>query len=142
MIGLTSVTAPAEDVAIVLKPASVEAYLAALPPERRERFERLRAIVLGAVSEAVEVISYDMPAYRMGSRFVCSIGAFTKHDSLFPASQAVIDALGEDAAPYVKGRGTFQFPHSRELPAALIEQIVRIRLEETRAAIEASDARR
>jgi uncharacterized protein YdhG (YjbR/CyaY superfamily) len=125
-----------------LKPASVEAYLAALPPERRERFERLRAVVLGAVGEAVEVISYDMPAYRLGSRFVCSIGAFAKHDSLFPASQAVIDALGDEVAPYVKGRGTCQFPRNRELPAALIERIVRIRLEETRTAIETPGARR
>jgi uncharacterized protein YdhG (YjbR/CyaY superfamily) len=127
---------------MALKPATVEEYLAAVPPERREQFERLRAVVAGAVGDAVEVISYDMPSYRLGSKLVCSIGAFAKHDSLFPASQAVIDALGDEVAPYVKGRGTFQFPHKRELPVALIERIVRIRVEETRAAIEASGAGR
>jgi uncharacterized protein YdhG (YjbR/CyaY superfamily) len=123
---------------MTFKPASVEAYLSALSPERLERFEQLRAAVLGAVGEAVEVISYDMPAYKLGSKFVCSIGAFAKHDSLFPASQVVIDALGDEVAPYVKGRGTFQFPHSRELPVELIGRIVRIRVEETRASVEAA----
>lgn len=124
------------------KPASVEEYLAALSPERRERFELLRATVLASVGEAVEVISYDMPAYKVGPRFVCSIGAFKAHDSLFPASDVVVQRLGDEVAPYVKGRGTFQFPAKTELPVELIGRIVRLRCEEVADAVAAARAKR
>lgn len=120
------------------KPASVEEYLGILSPERRERFELLRATVLASVGDAVEVISYDMPAYKVGPRFVCSIGAFKQWDSLFPASDVVVERLGDEVAPYVKGRGTFQFPLKRELPVDLIGRIVRIRCEEVADAIAAA----
>jgi uncharacterized protein YdhG (YjbR/CyaY superfamily) len=123
------------------KPTTVEAYLASLSPERRARFELLRATVLASVGDAVEVISYDMPAYKVGPRFVCSIGAFKAHDSLFPASDVVIERLGDDVAPYVKGRGTFQFPAKAELPVELIGRIVRIRCEEVAAAISSAKER-
>lgn len=116
------------------KPASVEAYLASVPEDRRTRLEELRRTISAAAPDAVEVIAYDMPAYRLDGRFMCSFGAFRRHDSLFPASQAVIDALGEEVAPYVKGKGTLQFPANRPLPLDLIARIVVIRREETAAA--------
>jgi uncharacterized protein YdhG (YjbR/CyaY superfamily) len=125
---------------VTFKPASVEEYLASLEGDRRTRFEVLRAAVVAAAGEALEVISYDMPAYKIGSRFVCSIGAFKAHDSLFPASQVVIDRLGAEVDPYVKGRGTFQFPLKAELPLELIGRIVRIRREEVDEAAAAAAA--
>jgi uncharacterized protein YdhG (YjbR/CyaY superfamily) len=125
---------------MAFKPATVDEYLDALDPDRRARFESLRAIVLAAAGDAVEVISYDMPAYKVGSRFVCSIGAFKAHDSLFPASDVVVERLGDEVAQYVKGRGTFQFPLKAELPVDLIGRIVRIRREEVDGAASAAAA--
>jgi uncharacterized protein YdhG (YjbR/CyaY superfamily) len=119
---------------MAIRPATVEAYLAAIPDDRRSRFEELRRIVRAAAPDAEEAIAYDMPAYRLGGRFLCSIGAFKRHDSLFPASQVVISRLGDEVAPYVRGRGTFQFPAGRPLPEDLVDRIVRIRHEETVAA--------
>ena len=83
-----------------------------------------------------------MPAYRLGGRFVCSIGAFKHWDSLFPASALVEERLGDEVAPYVKGRGTFQFPLKAELPVDLVGRIVRIRYEETAAAEKAASERK
>ena len=112
-------------------PATVDEYLATIPGERRARFDALRRTVRDAAPDAEEVIAYDMPAYRLGGRFLCSIGCYLRHDSLFPASQEVIDRLGDEVAPYVKGRGTLRFPANQPLPLDLIERIVRIRHEET-----------
>jgi uncharacterized protein YdhG (YjbR/CyaY superfamily) len=116
------------------KPATVEAYVASAPEDRRAGLEALRRTVAEAAPDAVEVIAYDMPAYRLCGRFMCSFGAYRRHYSLFPASQVVIDTLGEEVAPYVKGRGTLQFPADRPLPLDLIARIVAIRHEETAAA--------
>lgn len=122
---------------MVPKPVTVDEYLATLSDDRRSRFEELRRTVRSAAPDAEEVIAYDMPAYRLGGRFMCSIGCYARHDSLFPASQVVIDRLGGEVSPYVKGRGTFRFPANQPLPLGLVERIVRIRHEET-AAVDAS----
>jgi uncharacterized protein YdhG (YjbR/CyaY superfamily) len=119
---------------IVAKPTSVEAYMAAAPEDRRVGLEDLRRVVTAAAPQAEECIAYDMPAYRLHGRFVVSFAAFKRHYSLFPASQVVIDTLGAEVAPHVKGRGTLQFPSSEPLPLDLIARIVRIRLAETEAA--------
>jgi uncharacterized protein YdhG (YjbR/CyaY superfamily) len=116
------------------RPATVAEYLAALPEDRRAALEDLRRTVAAAAPDAVECIAYDMPAYRLDGRFMCSFGAYKRHYSLFPASQAVLDTLGDEAAAYARGKGTFQFPAKDPLPLDLIAQIVRIRREETAAA--------
>jgi uncharacterized protein YdhG (YjbR/CyaY superfamily) len=116
------------------KPASVDEYIGAAPEDRRAGLEDLRRTVARAAPAAEECIAYDMPAYRLGGRFVCSFGAYKRHYSLFPASRVVVDALGDEVAPYVRGRGTLQFPADRPLPLDLIDRVVRIRVDETAAA--------
>ena len=116
------------------RPTSVEAYIAAAPEDRRPGLEALRRTVTAAAPQAEECIAYDMPAYRLHGRFVVSFAAFKRHYSLFPASQVVIDELGSDVAPHVRGRGTLQFQASEPLPLDLIARIVRIRVDETEAA--------
>ena len=116
------------------KRTSVDAYLASLPEERRTRLEDLRRTILAAAPNVTEGIAYNMPAYRLGKRFVVSFEAFKRWDSLFPASEAVENELGDEVAPYVKGKGTLQFPVTEPLPLDLIDRIVRIRHRETEAA--------
>ena len=116
------------------KRASVDAYFATLADDRRARLEDLRRTILAAAPGVEEVIAYNMPAYRLGKRFMVSFEAFAKWDSLFPASDVVVARLGDEVAPYVKGKGTLQFPVSEPLPVDLIARIVRIRHEETLAA--------
>ncbi len=111
------------------KPASVAAYLEGLEEDRRARIEELRRIVRAAAPRAEELITYDMPGFKLGGRFLVSFAAFKRWDSLFPASQVVLDEV-PDAQPYARGRGTFQFPASEPLPLELVDRIVRARLGE------------
>jgi uncharacterized protein YdhG (YjbR/CyaY superfamily) len=113
----------------VSKPESVEAYLAGLTDDRRARLEDLRRTVKAAAPEAVEVISYNMPAYQLGKRFVLSFSAFKQWDSLFPASDVVLAEI-EQARPYVHERSTFRFPVKDPLPLDLIKRIVEVRMDE------------
>jgi len=116
------------------KPATVAEYLAVAPDDRRAGLEALRRTVTAAAPQAEECIAYDMPAYRLNGRFMVSFGAYKRHYSLFPASRVVLDTLGEEAAAYAKGKGTFQFPADRPLPLDLVARIVRVRVDETAAA--------
>ena len=110
------------------KPTSVEAYLADLPDDRRAVVEELRQTIRAAAPSATESIAYDMPAFRLDGRFLVSYAAFKHHYSLFPASGAVIDALGDDLTPYMAGKGTIRFPADRPIPVPLVTQVVKLRL--------------
>jgi len=114
-------------------PTSVEDYLAALPAEQRAALEKLRKTIRSAAPEATETISYQMPAFKDRGRFLVSYAAFKNHCSLFPASNAVMDALGEELKPYFSGKGTLRFTADKPLPAALVKKIVKARLEENAA---------
>jgi uncharacterized protein YdhG (YjbR/CyaY superfamily) len=112
------------------EPETVDEYLATLPPDRRAVMEELRRTIRAAAPDADEVITYKMPGFKSNGRFLVSYDAFKAHYSLFPASQVVIDTLGDEVQPYVAGRGTFRFPASRPIPLETVARIVRVRLDE------------
>jgi len=86
-------------------PASVAEYLAGLPDDRRAVVEELRRTINAAAPNATETIAYGMPALRShGGQFLVSYAAYKKHYSLFPASGAVVAALGEELTQSDEGR--------------------------------------
>jgi len=111
-------------------PASVEEYMAAIPPEYRAALEELRAIIKSAAPDARETISYQMPAFRDRDLLLVSYAAFRDHCSLFPMSTKVIEDNARELAPYATGKGTLQFTVDGPLPPALVRKIVRARLAE------------
>jgi uncharacterized protein YdhG (YjbR/CyaY superfamily) len=118
-------------------PTTVDEYLATLPDDRRVAMEELRAAVRAAAPEASEAIAYKMPAMRShGGQFLVSYDAYKHHYSLFPASEAVIEALGDEIAPHLAGSGTIRFAADRPIPVDLVRRIVEIRVAENHARAE------
>jgi len=114
--------------------ASVEDYLAGLADDRRAVMEELRRTINAAAPEATESIAYEMPALRShGGHFLVSYAAYKNHYSLFPASEAVVKALGDELTPYLAGRGTIRFPTTRPIPASVVTKVVKVRLAENAA---------
>lgn len=109
---------------------AVDDYLAALPEESRAALEDLRKTIEAAAPEATETISYNMPTFKYQGRFLVSFAAFKNHCSLFPASEAVMKAYGEELQPYFSGKGTFRFRPDNPIPAALVKKIVKTRIKE------------
>jgi uncharacterized protein YdhG (YjbR/CyaY superfamily) len=112
----------------------VDAYMAALPDAKRAVMEELRATIMAAAPEADEVITYKMPGFKTHGRFLVSYDAYKQHYSLFPASDAVVNALGDAITPYLAGSGTIRFPADQPLPLAMIATIIRVRVAENDAA--------
>ena len=50
----------------------VDAYLAAVPGEQRAQLQALRERIAELAPQAVETISYNMPAFKLGTQFVLS----------------------------------------------------------------------
>jgi uncharacterized protein YdhG (YjbR/CyaY superfamily) len=105
-----------------------------VPAERRPVLEEMRKTIRAAAPEATETIAYDMPAFRShGGQFLVSFAAYKHHFSLFPASGAVVEALGDELAPYLSGKGTIRFPADQPVPASLVTRVVKVRLTEVAA---------
>ncbi len=60
---------------------TVEAYIAALDPVRREIVTRLRRVVRDAAPRAIESLKWGQPVYEQ-SGLLCSIAAYTSHVNL------------------------------------------------------------
>src|SRR5690348_5706914 len=90
-------------------PKNVDEYMAAVPQPARATLEKMRAAIRSAVpSDAIETISYGMPAFR-NKRVLVWFAAFANHCSLFPTA-AVIDAFKDELQPFSTSKGTIHFP--------------------------------
>ncbi len=114
-------------------PATVEAYLAGLPEPTRTALDRLRKTVLAAVPNGTETISYQMPAVRAEGRIVVWYAGFKDHLSVFPASEGVLEAVGDAIKPFLSGKGTVRFTVEHPIPTGLVRKIVKARLAENAA---------
>ena len=114
-------------------PTSVEEYLAPLPGHQRAAMEKLRATIRAAAPGATEQISYRMPAFKDQGRYLVWYAAFRDHYSMFPASDAVKEALGAKLTPYLSGKGTIRFEWDARLPGSLVKQVVKARARENAA---------
>lgn len=106
---------------------NVDEYMAQLPDDRRAVMEQLRSTIRSAAPDATEVISYNMPAFRLNGRFLVSYEAFKRHYSLFPWSDAMVEELGDEMNRYAVGKGTIRFPADDPIPLELVTRIVEFR---------------
>src|ERR1700722_5202808 len=105
----------------------VDEYIAAAPEPARSRLKEMRAVIQSAVpGEAVEIISYQIPAFRT-KRVLVWYAGFSKHCSLFPTA-SVIDEFRDELAGFTVSKGTVQFPIEKALPTALIKKLVKARV--------------
>jgi uncharacterized protein YdhG (YjbR/CyaY superfamily) len=102
---------------------SVDDYLAAQPEGARNALERVRAAIRNAVPDAEEMISYNMPTYKVGGERLIYFAAWKAHFSLYAATSSVVNGLRNLLKPYCIRKGTIRFPLDAEVPVALIEQI-------------------
>ncbi len=115
------------------EPTTVDEYFATLPDDKRPAMDTLRATIRAAAPQADEVISYNMPAFKTHGRFLVSYDAYKHHYSLFPASDRVVEGLGDEIQPYLAGRGTIRFPASKPIPVETVARVIRIRVAENDA---------
>lgn len=112
------------------KARSVQAYIAACPPESRKALKQLRTLVRAAAPRATEKISYGIPTFVLDGQYLVYIAGWKKHLSMYPVTAGVARELKEEIKPYRTGKGTLQFPLANPLPKGLIRRIVKLRVGE------------
>ena len=109
---------------------SVDEYIATHPENVQAILRRVRGTIRKAVPGAEEVISYQIPAYKLQGAAVIYFAGWKEHYSLYPASERMVKALKAELAPYKISKGTIRFPLSEPIPVKLIERIAKLRAKE------------
>ena len=108
----------------------IDQYLSAVDEPKRGTLAALRRTILEIVPEAEQVISYQVPAFRVRGKIVAGFAAFKDHLSYLPFSGSVLDMLGEDLRGYSMTKSALHFPVDRPLPPDLVSKLIAVRLEQ------------
>jgi uncharacterized protein YdhG (YjbR/CyaY superfamily) len=109
---------------------SVDEYIAAQPEQVKAVLERVRGTIRKALPGAEEVISYQIPAYKLHGDRIIYFAGWKQHFSLYPAGERLVAAFKKELAGREISKGTIRFPFAESVPDKLIERIVKFRAKE------------
>jgi uncharacterized protein YdhG (YjbR/CyaY superfamily) len=111
--------------------ATIDEYIAALPPDVQEKLQGIRAVIRRAAPDAEEAIRYGIPTFRQDGNNLVHFAAFKDHLSFFPTSSGVAK-FRKELSSYTLSKGTIQFPLDKPVPYNLVERITVFRTGEIR----------
>jgi uncharacterized protein YdhG (YjbR/CyaY superfamily) len=112
------------------KPNDIEGvneYIAQLPVDQQIALERVRQIIKNTVPQAIEFISYKMPAYHFHG-MIGGFAAFKNHCSFFPWNAKTIEDFATELKDFKTSSGTIQFTPDKQIPEELLQKILRYRV--------------
>src|SRR5262249_26276164 len=92
---------------------SVDDYIGAQPKAVQTLLRRVRSTIRKAVPSAEEMISYNLPTYKLRARPVICFAGWKQHYSIYGATDPLVAYFKDELAPYeVNDSGTIRFPLS------------------------------
>jgi uncharacterized protein YdhG (YjbR/CyaY superfamily) len=107
---------------------SVDDYIATFPENVQCILNEFRQVIREVVPEAEEIISYQMPAFKLNGILVW-FAAYKNHIGFYPRVSAIV-AFKDKLSHYKVSKGTVQFPLNEPIPTDLIKEMVRFRVKE------------
>lgn len=108
-----------------MKFTSIDEYIQSFPENTQKILETIRTTIQKQLPKAKEVISYNIPTFK-GKKNIIHFAAFTHHIGVYPIINGTAEMMKE-LQPYIKGKGTLQFPYSEPIPYELIGRVAKMR---------------
>lgn len=110
---------------------TIDEYHSTFSGASLERMKAVRDLVHQVAPEAEEVISYQIPAFKIGKQFLVYYCTFDKHLSIsHPWSPALLEAFEPELQGLKVSKSVIQFPHNKELPLDFIKRLLQFRKQE------------
>lgn len=112
---------------------SIDEYHSAHNHSTQKVLAVMRNAIKQAAPKATEIISYNMPAFKLNGMLVY-YAAYKNHIGFYPTSSP-IKFFSSDLANYKTSKGAIQFAIDKPLPVTLIKKIVKFRIAENNARV-------
>lgn len=110
---------------------NIDEYHNTLETAVSSRLQTVRELIHEMAPDVLEVISYQIPAFKIHGKFLIYYAAYRGHISVSsPWSKAFLSEFEEDMKAYKTSRAVIQFPHSQPLPDSFIRRIIAFRVAE------------
>ncbi|NWQ40674.1 DUF1801 domain-containing protein [Bacillus sp. EB106-08-02-XG196] len=109
---------------------SIDEYIRQFPKEVQDILQNLREVIKESAPDAVEKISYQMPAFSWNGNLVY-FAANKNHIGFYPTPSGIA-AFQHKLTEFKSSKGAVQFPKDKPLPYDLISEIVKFRVAENR----------
>ena len=113
------------------RPATVDDYIAAAPPEGQAHLHRMRALLKAAAPMAQEVIKWGHPFF-VEPRYLFSFSAHKAHLSFAPGAE-LLAAFKDELKGRLTTRNYLKIPYAEPMPEALIRKMAARRVEQVAA---------
>src|SRR5690349_13714054 len=108
----------------------IDQYLDGLEEPKRVTLAQLRQTILAILPEAEQVISYNLPAFKVRGKVIAGFAAFKNHLSYLPHSGSVFPQLKDELQGYSFSTGALRFGIDQPLPASLVDKLIAVRLQQ------------
>lgn len=105
----------------------IDKYLKNLPEPQKTTLTKLRKTIKKIEPKAKEVISYNMPAFKIDEGIICGFLSAKKHCSYFPFSGKVLSELKDELKGFDQSTGTLRFEVDKPLPEKLVRKLISVR---------------
>ena len=107
---------------------SVDKYISVFPEDTQMLLEKLRKVIKEAAPQAEEVISYNIPAFKLHGMLVF-YAAYKDHIGFYPTASG-ISVFKDELTDYKTSKGAIQFSIEKGIPVGLVKKIVKFRMKE------------
>lgn len=110
---------------------TIDEYISVFPKDIQEILKKVRQTIKKSAPQAEEIISYQMPAFRLNGNLVY-FAALKDHIGFYPTSSGVA-VFKKELSKYATSKGTIRFPLDKPIPFDLVRKIVKFRVQENLA---------
>jgi len=109
---------------------SVDEYIKTFPGNVQKVLRSVRKTIKDVIPDAEEIISYQIPTFKLNGKYVIYFASWANHVSVYPKPRGN-DTLNKQLSKFKGGKGTVQFPLDKPMPLSLIKKIVKYRIKES-----------
>lgn len=114
---------------------TIDEYHKKFSGETLERMLTIRELVHKVAPQAEEVISYQIPAFKLGDKYhLIYYCAFSKHLTISSVwTEAMLKEFADDLQGMKVSKSAIQLPHHKPLPTDFIKRVLKFRKTELEA---------
>ena len=114
--------------ALIKKLNDIDEYHSQYPDNIKELLETIRLAIKQAAPNAIETISYGMPAFKE-NKVLIYYAVNKNHIGIYPGSNAIV-YFKKELEKYTTSKGAIQLPLAKPIPVGLIKKLVKFRIAE------------